>query len=324
MKAKTIITITVILVLLYVLSGCGIKGVSETQLIDDINSCEEIQNIFTSDFISESKYTVTKCDIVKEQANLDEKEDLIYCEITIENDYFAIELNVKTVYNYYDKGGWMLDEATFDKTEVYVKKAPDSYDDISSFIYYNTSNFYAYKNNSLAFYTKDDKLEYYDLAGGDLSVTDCVLNSDDPKYATVICVYQSDCINAKGTYELLFDDNEGWIIPDGPMKDDHILLTEYSSDFSKAEGVFLWTEDDMYIILSIKDITDEYVIYSVTSDSDETIKGWVKGGQIKMKFDSISGRFYFLDSDAANSLTYNPENDVWFDSTLDLIFERMN
>lgn len=48
--------------------------------------------------------------IEKRQTNKEKKEDIIYCSVEINNDYFQTTIKYKLVYNYYDQGGWILDE----------------------------------------------------------------------------------------------------------------------------------------------------------------------------------------------------------------------
>lgn len=125
-KIITIVLLLLFLLPILLLAGCGNKGVSKSQFENDILEQKEIQTCFTSDFTRESKFEIEEIEITKEQVNIDDKEDIIYSEITIINDYFKIDLSIQCIYNFYDKGDWILDECIIESiNEITPINGPD-------------------------------------------------------------------------------------------------------------------------------------------------------------------------------------------------------
>lgn len=59
--------------------------------------------------------TVTGVEVVKRQSNPENKEDIVYCRLTgPQNGYMYSQYYVRLLYNFYDEGGWILDEMTPD------------------------------------------------------------------------------------------------------------------------------------------------------------------------------------------------------------------
>lgn len=92
------------------LTSCGIpeppgeKEISQT-LPDEIKTLI-VENPF--DQTNADLYEMeTKTTIVKRQTN--EKEDLAYCEVQLKCEYYQIVKYLELNFNYYDKGGWILD-----------------------------------------------------------------------------------------------------------------------------------------------------------------------------------------------------------------------
>lgn len=52
------------------------------------------------------------CEVIKRQSNPEQKEDIVYCAVTAENHFYRAQRQYKLLYNFYDEGGWILDEAT--------------------------------------------------------------------------------------------------------------------------------------------------------------------------------------------------------------------
>lgn len=56
--------------------------------------------------------TFTACEVIKRQSNTEDKEDIVYCRLTAESGMLRAERQYKLLYNFYDEGGWILDEIT--------------------------------------------------------------------------------------------------------------------------------------------------------------------------------------------------------------------
>jgi len=118
---KALITILSLMVMC-VICGCNSEqktlvdtfsiGVSDEQLKQDISNLKEVQEgVIVSKYIpNDTNYSVYDYQIMKRQTNLDNKEDIIFCQITVSNTYIRSTLNYKMVYNLYDVGGWIMDE----------------------------------------------------------------------------------------------------------------------------------------------------------------------------------------------------------------------
>lgn len=107
---KCLLTMIVLLVLL--LCGCQPKTKSENEIKADIS--EEMRTInigFDWEYITYNESFVLEIEefeIEKRQTN--KKDDTIYCNITMQNENFKSYVEYVLYYNYYDEGGWILDD----------------------------------------------------------------------------------------------------------------------------------------------------------------------------------------------------------------------
>lgn len=77
--------------------------------------------------VSSYRYTVlpegikvTNCEVVKRQSNPESKEDIVYCRLTGPEDQFKYsQYFVRLTYNFYDEGGWILDEMEEDQVDLW-------------------------------------------------------------------------------------------------------------------------------------------------------------------------------------------------------------
>lgn len=321
---KIVVTLGLMVTLLLMLSGCSKKGVSMSQLKTDIGMREEILNCFSSKYVSHSLYKLTDCTISKEQLNIEDKEDIIFCEVTLENAYFKVEISAKCVYLFYDKGDWILEEFSCKIKDVVAKRAPDL-EELDKLVYYGACDS---DNRTLSYYYRDketERYEYGELWGGELKILDCALN-EDLKSATISCTYKSKCVDFKGSYNLVLQE-DGW----GLSKDDikiygekdqnPILMLDYDADFTSAVGDFVWTDDDgsLYKWFSIHEIKEGYVTYSLYSNWANGVDGLNTGENIKVEFDSFSGQFN-ISKKGNMYLQYNVEEDIWYSGQ---VYERI-
>lgn len=92
------------------LSACGVSNPpNETQIISDLQESSfeyyrEIENVEPSFTLVD---TITNLEIAKRQTN--DKEDTVWCIVQLENDTYRFTTYNICYYNYYDKGGWILD-----------------------------------------------------------------------------------------------------------------------------------------------------------------------------------------------------------------------
>lgn len=98
--------------------GCGGNSI-KNQLknppeIEQIMS--DIEN-FSSSVLPEN-LEINGGEVVRRQSNPDEKEDIVYIRLTgKEKAYMNSQYFVKLLYNFYDEGGWILDEMEVDQPE---------------------------------------------------------------------------------------------------------------------------------------------------------------------------------------------------------------
>lgn len=110
--------------LLGLLAGCGGQGAGgsyasgepvkastkldkppdEKQILSDVNHNKGLAQSGVSTF--------TGCEISKRQSNLERKEDIVYCKLIAETSFLRAERQYRLLYNFYDEGGWILDEIT--------------------------------------------------------------------------------------------------------------------------------------------------------------------------------------------------------------------
>lgn len=92
------------------LSGCGDSIVSENQMKDDIENYGEANVVYIDYGSSSDSYylDVTDLEVNKRQTN--EKDDTVYCTVMMEDENYRYTADYTLYYNYYDEGGWILDD----------------------------------------------------------------------------------------------------------------------------------------------------------------------------------------------------------------------
>lgn len=105
---------------LLLIGGCGSKPVSDKQMLDDI----------PTDFITirndnvETEFKLRSFDIEKRKT--DDDQDDIYGVISMENDEMEFSASCYLQYNYYDQGGWVLDECRIIDDKYEIKPLEDA------------------------------------------------------------------------------------------------------------------------------------------------------------------------------------------------------
>ena len=103
------VVVCVVIVLSVVLSSPKRTGVSTNQIETDISQLSEVANgIDVSSYTPLTPYTVTSVEIKKRQTNIEDKEDIVYCNVVMSNEYYECKLDYELIYYYYDEGGWIL------------------------------------------------------------------------------------------------------------------------------------------------------------------------------------------------------------------------
>ena len=312
MKRRIITNVFLLLFLLSILllAGCGDKGVSKSQFKKDILEQKEVQTCFTSDFTKESKFDIEEIEITKEQINIDDKEDIIFSEMTITNDYFKIDLSVQCIYNFYDKGNWILDECIIESVnEIIPINGPDK--DLA--FQYITEKAFG-EGVSSTYINCNYKGDSYVLHYGKLLATKSVLI--DNSNAKLYTQYKSDVLEVNGYYSFDFT-KDGWVCL---LHDDEqpIMQAEnYKTDYSKALGEFELESQLFYSgRLCIKKIDETSVVYDLQYDMANDYRVDIDtGNDLIATFDALNGEFCIgnnsIQKDILFHLTYNNENDQW-------------
>ena len=95
------------------LCGCN-NTAKKAQIISDINE-------FGVELFEKEKIEITDCEIIKRQTNKEDKEDIVYCKLFSKKSYCDHEFQYKLTYNFYDEGGWILDDVTPEKEDKWKK-----------------------------------------------------------------------------------------------------------------------------------------------------------------------------------------------------------
>ncbi len=206
------VVIGVILVISLIVNGSKLSGVSMNQIESDISELSVVTNgVIESEYTPFTPYTVDSVEIEKRQTNIDDKEDIVYCNVVISNEYYQTDLQIKLVYNYYDDGGWIKDgSSVVSDTTVPIAPIPkDSVDKITV----------------TALKTKIDLTSSY--------ITDITLDDDSYTYtSTINYKYSDDRFVVEGYATTYFENNEWSMIR--------------SDDFVLSSAVPNWTSGHYY------------------------------------------------------------------------------
>lgn len=122
------------LILCCLLTSCGVpKPPQEDDIMQDIPdeiTTIQIGNPFDRLNMYVYDLDVTSVSIQKRQTN--DKEDVVYCAVELENEYYQFTKHLCLNYNYYDEGGWILDDyGEYDATEWSVIKCSLNVEDVA-------------------------------------------------------------------------------------------------------------------------------------------------------------------------------------------------
>ena len=95
--------IILVLTLLLILSGCGAKEKSESEIASDLSA--------NPSFYPTQNVTISDVRIIKRQTNKKEKTDYIYVDVKAQNENIECSLSYKLYYCLYNEG-WILDSVT--------------------------------------------------------------------------------------------------------------------------------------------------------------------------------------------------------------------
>ncbi len=330
---KRMITIALLLLpvsILLLLTGCSKKSVSEVQLKNDLLEHEEVQACFFSEFTKESTYSIDALEIIKEQINSKSKQDLIYCNFKIKNDYFNVELSAQCTYNFYDKGGWILDELNILEKSTIPISCADGQEVVDKILKESSDKYYKDRTAINCLYNNT----YKTLRHGTLSVVDSAFDKEKMQTKIFVC-YKSDVIEVNGHYLLHFDNNAGWVIESKHNSDEDkkivMYVSDFTADYSSAIGNFASIPFEKRNIigydLDVTEILNNSISYSIKIDDYEaSMNTFLDSTTLLDDFDPLTGgvslkikakkRYLYgdeLDPYVAHvgTFIYNPIDDRW-------------
>lgn len=159
-KNRLLIILGGIILGVFELSGCGIeKPLDENELLESINGMDTELSFVTFDNL----------EITKRQTNDESKTDAVYCTISGQSKYADYTVDCILYCNFYDQGGWILDEVEisdyeYDVTSFLSEEAVGNYFDEN---FYNliTSPVTAYDYSDISQSSESDDKMYvsYDV-----------------------------------------------------------------------------------------------------------------------------------------------------------------
>ena len=291
--------------------GCGSNSVSTSQIKEDIIASEEIQTCFSSSYTDEGSFELDKYELIKEQINEEDKEDIVYAAISVKNTYFKVDLNVKCVYDYFDKGGWILDELVIESIDQITPIGAPSKKLVTAYITDDNVVDDQYFGEVLCSYEGEN----VSITNGTLAFLDWEY---DGIYATLHTRYQSDILTVEGCYTLLFEEND-WRFSNENDEDLCMEVISYTSDYSSAMGSYTLESDfaafdpqKYYGSLKINKIDDGVANYDLYFwlAAECSAK---EGTNLTATFDDLTGTLrigsYLSGDDMC--LRYDCEQDCW-------------
>ncbi|MBQ7295946.1 MAG: hypothetical protein IJW86_07105 [Clostridia bacterium] len=311
-KAKnlfgTIIIPIILIIFLFIFSGCGISGVETEQLKKDLNSYDDIQNCFTSDYTEISEYEITECTIVDNIIDKENEKNIIYCLATANNNYFKVNLDVKVTYIRINSE-WQLSDVSYFVDDV-IAIAPPEVSQVERIV---SDGVYEFDRFSYGIKDEDESSTHYyylDNYNYNFDVIDITLN-DNYRSAKVNCSCQSMGATYYGYYEMSLS-MTGWQILQGDSGLRHMTLSKMDFDYAtKAVGEFYHSYEDEYAYLKIHEIVEDKIVYTLLGNDSILINcEFDLGENLTAEFDSEFGQFL--------EIHYSPEEDMWEFGALEL------
>ena len=304
---KRILSVLLALTFVLILSACSgaQKGVSMEQIETNISELSVVTNgVIQSEYTPSVPYTVDSVEIEKRQTNVENKEDIVYCNVVISNEYYQTNLLIKLVYNYYDEGGWCLEENNLedytskpligvdvDMVFESMKKAVAEYDSVKS------GN--AVWQSYVTFKGLDGNRHSLSQKYSNITLGEQKFNSEN--YSTYINVNATSSLTKlTGYIEFAFDNKEGFIpINNFDNKKIVVVVDTISADYAEACQKFsAWY--GRYAIEKI-DVENETISLRKGSINSSSL-----GETTTIEFDVYSGSFAY-----PYTFNYSPSQKTW-------------
>lgn len=218
------ILLVLIVFSIFLFAGCTKNyAPNESKIQQDLNECEKIKmGVIACEYVYGDEYSIDDFEVEKRQTNKEEKEDIIFANLTIKNTYIQTELYCKITYLYYDEGGWI-----FENCEILEKNSIPLTGVVTELCDYEAVNTELYKNTISPEITLDFNANLAVVS----QETDCENGSD-----TIYMQGMGNNYKYDAKAEFCFDQTNGWIGVDD--SDKHPILLNVDCDFSKMVGTF--------------------------------------------------------------------------------------
>ena len=304
--------------MLFCLSACGKQnGTPKDTINSDIENLVnniDLQNCFDSEFVNDSPYQVESY-LIKRQTNFDNKEDIVYYDVIVKNDYFQISNTYKLLYRYYDEGGWILDDSVLESKNIIPIKAPEAQlvlEEWGQKQYYLNNTNYKFRGST----------DWYgDFLDVDFTIVESQSDLDKNELnANVNVTLTCSLTNIRGYIPLEFDSEKGWGIVD--LLDEDIadfgtaclLVTDIDCDYSAAEGEFVYENGNEKYTLSLTFDEENGTVNTLHTINSGTgvhsmyytnsASGVPKTMEYQYSFNCITGNFTAFKY-------YDSKNDAW-------------
>ncbi len=174
MKKIFSLFVSLILVILLV-SGCGI---SKTPNEDELKNMLRTQypECLERYIYKEEVFEINDFEILRRQTNIEEKTDKVDCKLVVENEFYEGVFKYTLFLNYYDDGGWQLDNYEYydaDEMKAKTNTLPtesienevDYYNDIYGELSFLEESYDFETGIITRKYTADNKFNYLNVSG---------------------------------------------------------------------------------------------------------------------------------------------------------------
>ena len=305
-KSLSVFGLAVLLLLsLFVFSSCGeSRKVSDKQLVNDLSVNETIATIFKSELFETEPFEYFSHNITKRQTNPEKKEDIIYCNLTVSNKNFSVNADCVLNYNYYDEGGWILDDVEVSNRKVSPTNTFSNEEIMNVFKKASTQSVIS------------NILEEHGQAG--ITVLKSEIVSENNSYIMRIHLnYKRSLSVLEGYVELPFENEKGWHWESTSINPTKLI----EADYKKAIGTFNFDAFLYNFNLYVDSIDTKEGYAEIRLQRTGSFGFWYKDGAVmKCPFNvyegiiDVSAEELHLSSFGGiqGSFTYNASTNNWY------------
>lgn len=295
MKRLFCFVICVLMMVLFA-AGCGSKSVDSSKILLDLEKLDFSEHAFWSSFVNDSQYSYTPEKVIKRQTNWGNKEDIVFYEVIGRNDYFKVHYSVKLVYNYYDAGGWILDEHYIERTNV----VPIAFPETALIVACLEGNSFKYVDETKPDYSQNDNLINFcksdvDIKWNDLDTENGIANFN-------ITANVDDIASVTGNMNIYFDKDCGWTFFEEATDSVFNIENKSFNYDARCLGKFKWHYKTARG--SVVDMEYQIVNVNLTTEEIETDEG-------NIEFDPLTVNGFMTYSDDRLYMCFSTEDNTW-------------